>query len=821
MSRNHVVNRRTGDDSTESDNTIENNQMVVASILDAVPHAVIGMKNRRIVFANPAVQSVFGWHPDELIGKNTRILYCSDESYEKIGLNFYSMLVGQRTFRQEFSCRRKDGKDMLCMVSASRIGDNLKDKMIVVTYEDISEQRQAERVMARCQEELAILVQQRTLELQKAYAELAREMTMHAAEAASRREAERRLADIIEFFPDATLAIDREGKVIIWNQAIEEMTGVKAEGMLGKGDHEYALPFYGVRRPILVDLVFTPDEEIQRKYLFIRKEQDILLTETDVPLVKGERRILSGKAGPLYDSEGRVVGAIESIRDVTERRQSEEALKASEERYRLFINGTDDMVFLKDEQRRYVFINRATTDFFEKDQCDVVGKTDFQLMSEDQARMCQDSDEKALAADGVVVTEEDWGERTFESRKFRLKLMDGRIGIGAFIRETTLQKRLESQLLQAQKMEAIGTLAGGIAHDFNNLLMGIQGHASLMLMDMNAAHPHYGRLHGIQDQVQSGANLTRQLLGFARGGHYEIRPTDINHLISKTAAMFGRTKKEIHIQKHFDHAIGTVSADRVQMEQVFMNLYVNAWQAMPAGGTLFLQTENIVTPRDFPESFPRRAGKYVKISVRDTGVGMDDQTRRRIFEPFFTTKEMGRGTGLGLATVYGIVKGHGGFIDVHSEQGKGTCFVIYLPAAHGRGKASHDFRTEGRILKGRETILLVDDESVISNVTREILETLGYHVLSAAGGRLAVQMYEEAAQHINLVILDMIMPDMGGSETFDRLKSINPEIKVILSSGYSLNSQAKMILENGAQAFLQKPFRIDELSQKIRDVLDV
>jgi two-component system cell cycle sensor histidine kinase/response regulator CckA len=817
MNRKHKVNRRSEDVSMENDNPIENHQIVLASILDAVPHAVIGMKNRTIVFANPAVHTLFGWHPDELIGRNTRILYCDDEGYEEIGRNFYSMLVEQRTFRQEFPCRRKDGKITVCMVSASRIGDELKDNMIVATYEDITERKHAESVMARSQEEMAILVQKRTLELQRTYAELAREMTMHAAEAASRKEAERRLLDIIEFFPDATLAIDREGKVIIWNQAIEEMTGVKAEDMLGKGDHEYALPFYGVRRPILVDLVFSSDEQIRQEYLFIRKEKEILLTETDVPQVKGKNRILAGKAGPLYDSEGRVVGAIESIRDVTERRQSEEALKASEERYRLFINGTDDMVFMKDEQQRYAFVNRAMADFFEKDISDIIGKTDVQLMPENAARMCRDSDERALQADGVVVTEEDWGERTFESRKFRLNLMNGKIGLGAFIRETTLQKRLESQLVQAQKMEAIGTLAGGIAHDFNNLLMGIQGHASLMLMDIDAAHPHYGRLHGIQDQVQSGANLTRQLLGFARGGRYEIKPTDINQLIRKTSSMFGRTKKEIHIQENYDDKIWTVNVDQTQMEQVFLNLYVNAWQAMPAGGNLYLETGNIVISQDTPEAFPRRAGKYVKISVKDTGVGMDDNTRRRIFEPFFTTKEMGRGTGLGLATVYGIIKGHGGFIDVFSEEGKGTCFVIYLPAANG--KAAHDFRTDGRILRGRETILLVDDEAVIIDVSRDILEALGYRVLSAAGGRQAVQIYEEAADRIDLVILDMIMPDMGGGETFDRLKLINPDIKVILSSGYSMNSQAKIIMEKGVQAFLQKPFRIDQFSQKIRDVL--
>jgi PAS domain S-box-containing protein len=793
-------------------------QTILDSILDAVPHAVIGLRNRTIIFANHAVKNVFGWLPDDLIGRSTRMLYGKEEDYEDIGRKFYSVLAERRTFSQEYSCRRKDGKDITCMVSASRVGDSLKNRMIVVTYEDISDRKRAEAVLARNQEELAIIVQERTLELHKLYTQLAHEVAMHAAEEASRKHMERQLSDIIEFLPDATFAIDREGKVIIWNQAIEEMTGVAAGDILGKGNFEYALPFYGKRRPILLDLIYSSHEEVYRDYPYLKKEKDVLQTETDKPLVKGKKRVLSGKAGPLYDSEGRIIGAIESIRDVTERRESEEALKASEERYRLFINGTDDIVYLKDEQRRYIFINRAATIFLGKQEKEIIGRTDFELMSEDTACVFRDSDDRALRADGVFVSEETWGDRTFESRKFSIRLMDGKIGIGAYLREITNQKQLEMQLLQAQKMEAIGTLAGGIAHDFNNLLMGIQGHVSLMEMDISPAHRHFERILGIQEQVQSGANLTRQLLGFARGGRYEIRPTDINQLIRKTSAMFGRTKKEIHIQETFTDNLWTVNVDQTQMEQVFMNLYVNAWQAMPTGGKLFLETENIIIEQDSSESQAGHVGKYVKISVRDTGVGMDDKTRRRIFEPFFTTKEMGRGTGLGLATVYGIVKGHDGFIDVSSVAGHGSSFLIYLPAVEGG--ADPEVREQGCIMTGCETILLVDDEAIIIDVTRDILEALGYRVLTASGGREAVSVCKEATDRIAVVILDMVMPEMGGGETFDRLKSVHPEVKVILSSGYSMNAQAKSIIDKGVNAFLQKPYRVEELSMKIREVLD-
>jgi len=367
-------------------------------------------------------------------------------------------------------------------------------------------------------------------------------------------------------------------------------------------------------------------------------------------------------------------------------------------------------------------------------------------------------------------------------------------------------------------MEAVGTLAGGIAHDFNNLLMGVQGYTSLIMLDVDPDHEHYERLKGIQDQVQSGADLTRQLLGFARSGRYEIKSTDINQLIRKTSNMFGRTKKEICIHEKYQNNIWVVEVDQGQIEQVLLNLYVNAWQAMPGGGDLYLETENVILEQDSQKSFRIQGGKYVKVSVMDTGMGMDDKTRQRIFEPFFTTKEMGRGTGLGLASVYGIMKGHKGFIDVASQKGRGSCFSLYLPASD-TPLPEDAGGSEGKVLKGRETILLVDDEEVIADVTRDMLETLGYQVMTASSGLKAIEMYRSEKDGIHMVLLDMIMPGMGGGETLDHLKSINPAVKVILSSGYSLDGEAKKIMDRGVQSFLQKPFRIDQLSQKIRGVL--
>jgi PAS domain S-box-containing protein len=377
---------------------------------------------------------------------------------------------------------------------------------------------------------------------------------------------------------------------------------------------------------------------------------------------------------------------------------------------------------------------------------------------------------------------------------------------------------LSERLRQADKMEAVGTLAGGIAHDFNNLLMGIQGYASLMLLDLDPSHPHYERLKRIEEQVQSGADLTKQLLGFARGGRYEVKPTDMNDALEKSSSMFGRTKKEITLHRKYRKDLWSVEVDRGQMEQVFLNLFVNAWQAMPGGGEIYLETENVLLSDAQTIPYTIKPGKYVKISVTDTGTGMDEKTRERIFDPFFTTKEMGRGTGLGLATVYGIVKGHQGAINVYSEPGRGTTFNIYLPASD---REVIPERTEtGTITMGTETILLVDDEKMVLEVNREMLESLGYRVYAAESGQEALSVYREKQQEIDLVLLDMIMPGISGGETFDHLREINPAARVLLSSGYSINGEAKIIMERGCNGFIQKPFQFEKLSGKVREILD-
>lgn len=384
--------------------------------------------------------------------------------------------------------------------------------------------------------------------------------------------------------------------------------------------------------------------------------------------------------------------------------------------------------------------------------------------------------------------------------------------------EITERKKLEEQLVQAQKMEALGTLAGGIAHDFNNILMGINGYTSMMLNELHENHPYYEKLKKVENQIQSASELTKRLLGLARGGKYEVKPIDLNELIIESSEIFGRLKKEIKIIRSLKTGILSVEVDRGQIEQVFINIFVNAWQAMPQGGELRIETD-IISPDDkYIQLHDIKPGRYVKSAFADTGIGMDEQTRLKVFEPFFTTKEKGVGTGLGLASAYGIIRNHGGFITVESEKGKGTTFSIYLPASEKIPLAER--MTSESITNGSGTILLVDDQNIITEVGSEMLEMIGYSVITASSGQEAIEKYTAARDEIKIVILDMIMPGIGGGETFDQLRNINPEVKVILSSGYSIDGQASGILDRGCNGFIQKPFSLQDLSIKLQKILN-
>jgi two-component system, cell cycle sensor histidine kinase and response regulator CckA len=379
------------------------------------------------------------------------------------------------------------------------------------------------------------------------------------------------------------------------------------------------------------------------------------------------------------------------------------------------------------------------------------------------------------------------------------------------------RKKMENQLQLAQRMEAIGTLAGGLAHDFNNLMMGILGNISIMMLDTDITSPHYEKLKKIEKLVQSGSQLTGQLLGYARKGKFELKIVDLNKIVKDSVDIFGRTRKEIAIHMELSSTAGPVEIDRSQVEQVLFNLFVNAADAMPDGGDLWLRTSLITRGEIGEKPYKMKSDRYVLLQVADSGHGMDAETQNRIFDPFFTTKEMGRGTGLGLASAYGIIKAHAGYVDVVSESGQGTKFSIYLPVS--KRKIIEGTKGSATIKFGKGTILVVDDEKMVLDIGTEMIRKMGYQTISARNGDEAISLYRKSRDDIDLVVLDLIMPGASGSETFDMLRQINAGVKVLLASGYSIDSQAIDLIDRGCNGFIQKPYSLEELSRKIDEIM--
>lgn len=522
-----------------------------------------------------------------------------------------------------------------------------------------------------------------------------------------------------------------------------------------------------------------------------------------------------------------LVAANETLRvEIAERKLAEKILRESEEKYRIHFSNVSDVIYSISPDFTFMNVSPSIESLLGYKPEEIIGMpistsniiapecrekviTDLICIMEGESPgsavyefVAKDGTKKIVEVNGKILIKE---ERA--------------IAVISVARDISERQRLESELLHARKLEAIGSLAGGIAHDFNNVLTGIQGHTSLMLLSTNEGHPHLKNLKSIEEQVRSGSALTRQLLGFARGGKLEVEPADLSEIIRKTASMFGRTRKDIVFHEHYQNGLWMVEADRGQIEQVLLNLFVNAAQAMPKGGEIQLATENIICDGKLTTApYITTPGKYVVMTVTDTGIGMDEKTREHIFEPFFTTKEEGKGTGLGLSSVYRIVKGHSGFINVHSKKGQGATFNIYLPVSEK--KLGQVKLTSEKLCRGSETILLVDDEETVTSVCRSMLEMLGYRVLVARSGEEAVALYKANPQEIDIVIMDMIMPGLGGEQAFDRLKAINPDIRIIMATGYTTDGKESQLAARGCKGFLNKPYRLQALSQKIREVID-
>ena len=400
----------------------------------------------------------------------------------------------------------------------------------------------------------------------------------------------------------------------------------------------------------------------------------------------------------------------------------------------------------------------------------------------------------------------------------------GRREITHFIankQDVTARKLLEQQVTQAQKMEAVGRLAGGVAHDFNNLLTIINGYAQLLTDRSSPQDPRWGIFEEIQMAGERAASLTRQLLAFSRRQVMEPRVLDLSSVLANTEKMLRRLiGEDIELVATLDPGLGLVKVDPGQIEQVVLNLAVNARDAMPEGGKLFIETSNVELDEDDVRRNPNmEPGKYVMVAVSDTGCGMDQETQAHIFEPFFTTKEKGKGTGLGLATVYGIVKQSGGSIWIYSEPGRGSTFKIYFPCVEEALSRSEPAEVRTKPAKGKETVLVVEDEAGVRTLVCETLKSKGYKILQAEGAAQALKIAGQHTKPIHLLLTDVVMPETGGKELTKRLTTLHPETKVLYMSGYTDDAIVRHGISAGSMAFLKKPFAPNALVRKIREVL--
>jgi len=634
-----------------------------------------------------------------------------------------------------------------------------------------------------------------------------------------------RLMQIIDFLPDATFVIDTEGKVVAWNHAIEKMTGIRAKDMLGKGDFEYAVPFYGKRRPILIDLVSRWDKEAEAAYNYVKKEGDALVSETYNCLVK-PGGTLWNKASLLYARNGEVTGAIESIRDITERKAYEEALRESEKRYRSLFEQVKSAIVLTTSRGDLVDANTYALDLF--------GYTKEEMMSVNFQRLYVNPD------DGQRFRKEMEESGSVQEFSARLRRSDGLemdcrmdvvnrhgemgkvVGYQGIIRDVTESNRLQMQLQEARKTEAIATLAGGIAHQFNNALTPIIGNLDLIEMEYGQDDKMMKALKHMKASSRRMARLTRQLLAYAREGKYQVQVLSLPAFVLGTIPLIEHTlKPDVCVETDLPEDLSCIKAEATQMQMVLSALIANANEAMEGPGRIRIWARNMDLDAQFVKDHPGLdAGPYVCLSVDDTGKGMDKETQDRVFDPFFTTHFLGRG--LGMSAVYGIIKNHGGAIKVGSEPGKGTQVRIYLPAvsAERREQGASDGKTpEVETIEDEKTVLVIEDEELVMDLAQAMLERLGYRVLKAATGKEAVHTARTFEGGIDLALLDIKLPDMTGIQVYPLIMAARPGLKVVVCSGYSIDGPAREILNSGALGFIQKPFSLEALNEKLRQVL--
>jgi two-component system, cell cycle sensor histidine kinase and response regulator CckA len=759
----------------QAEEKLRKNQVMLASVLNSVPQSIF-WKDRDSVYlgCNHVFAMAVGLEsPDQIVGKTDFDLPRPRDEAEAYRVEDQEVMTSNKAKRHIVEpLQQADGTRLwIDTTKVPLVDQNNNVYGVLGVYEDITEQKMKEEALL---------------------------------------ESEERFRLTFQTSPDS-ININRlsDGLYLDVNDGFLAITGYSREEVIGKSSLELDIWHNPQDRQRLVESLqeagYVPN--LEAKFRF--KDGTVItgLMSARVIMLKGEPHIVS------------------ITRNIEEWRRTQEALRKSEQQYRSLFEESIDGVYSVLRDGEITDANPSFLKLFGYSRYEMIGKDirNLYIDPSDRPRLQEEIEKKGFLKDYEVKF------RKKDGTEFDCLITssvqfgdDGSVvGYRGIMRNLTIRKALQKQLFQAQKMEAIGTLAGGIAHDFNNLLQIILGYSELVLLDQTEKDKRQQELQAIRQAATRGADLVRQILTFSRRVETNPRPINLNAEVKQAQKLLSRTiPKMIDIQLLLADDLQTINADPGQIEQILLNLAVNAQHAMPEGGKIVIQTENVILDFEYCEThLDVKPGDYALLTVSDTGHGMEKEVLDHIFEPFYSTKKTGQGTGLGLAMVFGIVKGHGGHIECYSEPDEGTTFRIYLPALEAV-EGSDVGTSQEMPAFGTETILLVDDEALIMELGKRILSRAGYTVLTASNGKEALEVYESRKSEIALVILDLIMPEMGGLECLKELLRIDPEARVLIASGYSAESLPKETTEGGAVGFTGKPYKMKEMLRVVRKLLD-
>ncbi len=731
-----------------------------------------------IRYATPALYRTLGYPIGALLGKNAFELIHT-EDVQELRRDFAAVVLGLNPGTPtEFRCRRADGAWVHLESVGNRLLGPLGETEIVLTSRDVTERKRMQDALETRDERFRAAVE----------GSLDAVFFLRAV-----RDAEGRIVDFV------CEEINRNGERFL-DRPRDQVLGHR----LGE---------------------LVPLRGFFDRYARVAEDQVPQEEELAVDLPGRGQVWLYHQVVPLGD------GVAITASNVSERKRSEEALRDSEERWRSLVENLPGYLLLVDPEGRIVSANRP---FAGRDLEDVLGHSALDFVRPEHRERARETSRAVLERGESVEYEVEMGTADstlgFWGVRAGPLYREGRIsGMILLATDITGRKqteaalsRTEDQLRQAAKMEAVGRVAGGVAHDFNNLLTAILGYAELALGRLGPEEPIRRHIDGIVRTATRASDLTRQLLAFSRKQVLSPRVLNLNDVMAASEGLFRRLLGEdIRLVSRLGSGLGATRVDRAQVEQILMNLVVNARDAMPEGGALVIETRNAQLDEAWAATHPgSSAGPHVLLSVNDTGVGMDPETQRHIFEPFFTTKELGRGTGLGLATVYGIVKQSGGYITVESTLGKGSTFRIFLPRVQEKATSVEATASTAAPVRGRETILLVEDEDVVRELAREALQEGGYTVLEARHPGEALLVAERQGDGLDLLLTDVVMPHMSGPELAQRLRDQRPDLRVLFMSGYTDDATLRHGVLRSEVFFLQKPFTPEVLARRVRETLD-